>query len=249
MKKILSVFVLLAVMAGAATAQNTKVYLERGGAKQVIVSGGELEVRTGGLIDMQAGSTLTVNAAATINIADAPTFSGISVTYGVGAATGVFSGALSAATLNTGQGAYELYKMDQNVDTAATVTHAGASLTYGLSAATGSFSGALDADGQVTMGAAGTVSTITTGGAASFHASVSAPAITGTTSVTGAKVVVSGGPLQLYSRTQAQIEAFTPSAVGEVYYCNDCTATSVCVSSAAAVMSWVSVVNPATACD
>ena len=221
MKKILFGLSIALYLTGAAYAQNTKVYLERGGAKQVILSGGEVEVRTGGLIDMQAGSTLTVNAAATINIADAPTFSNLSVTYGVGAATGVYSGAVSAASI-------------------AATAHTGTTLAL---------TGAADINGAVTMGADNTVSTMAANGALAVHASVTAPAITGSTSVTGAKVVVSGGALQLYSRTQAQIEAFTPLAAGELYYCNDCTATAVCVSSAAAVMSWVSVVDPTTACN
>lgn len=114
----------------------------------------------------------------------------------------------------------------------------------------------LTVTGNTMLGAANYKSTMTasngnwaiTGNVVSA-AAVQGATVTGTTSVSGAKVSVTAGPLTLYSRTQAQIEAFTPAAVGEVYYCNDCTATSVCVSSAAAVMSWVSVVNPATACD
>lgn len=221
MKKILFPILLLVTMAGFASAQNTKIYKEQGGAKEVILSGGELEVRTGGLIELQQGSTLTVQSGATINIPTAPTFSDLTVTYGVGATTGVFSGAVTAASI-------------------AAPAHTGATIAL---------TGAADFNGAVTMGADGTVSTITAAGAAAFHTSVTAPAVTGSTSVSGAKVVVTGGPLQLYSRTQAQIEAFTPSAVGEVYYCNDCTVTAVVVSSAPAVMSWVSVVDPTTAMD
>lgn len=46
---------------------------------------------------------------------------GLNTTYGVSATTGVFSGAISATTLNTGQGAYELYAMNQNVQTTSNV--------------------------------------------------------------------------------------------------------------------------------
>uniref|UniRef100_A0A6M3LW88 Putative tail protein n=1 Tax=viral metagenome TaxID=1070528 RepID=A0A6M3LW88_9ZZZZ len=48
----------------------------------------------------------------------------LNATYGVSAATGVFSGALAASTLDTGQGANELYDMNQNVQTTDTVTFA-----------------------------------------------------------------------------------------------------------------------------
>lgn len=73
----------------------------------------------------------------------------VNVTYGISAATGVFSGAISATTLNTGQGANELYAMNQNVRTTDSVTHLnvtgtnGLNTTYGISAATGVFSGKL----------------------------------------------------------------------------------------------------------
>lgn len=216
---ILLVFILTTMQAFA---QNTKVFLERGGAKQVIVSGGELEVRTGGLIDMQAGSTLTVNEAATINIADAPTFSDITVTYGVGAATGVFSGAVTGASFGA---------------------------TGALTGATLATTGAGDINGAVTMGADGTVSTITAAGAAAFHTSVTAPAVTGSTSVSGAKVSVTAGPLALYSRSEAQILAIDPVAAGELYFCSDCTTTAVCVSTGTAVLDFAAIEDPAAACD
>ena len=50
------------------------------------------------------------------------------------ATTGVFT------TVNTGQGAYELYKMNQNVDTTGQPTFKDLTVTYGISAATGTFS-------------------------------------------------------------------------------------------------------------
>jgi hypothetical protein len=46
----------------------------------------------------------------------------IKTNYGISAATGVFSGALQAASLDTGQGANELYAMDQNLRTTDSVT-------------------------------------------------------------------------------------------------------------------------------
>lgn len=63
----------------------------------------------------------------------------------------------------------------------------------------------------------------------------SAGVITGSTLVTGAKVTASAGAVTLYSRSKAQINAITPVAVGEVYYCNDCTSEVICVSTRTAV--------------
>ena len=81
----------------------------------------------------------------------------LTVTYGVAAATGVFSGAISATTLDTGQGANELYDMDQNVETTSTPTFSSMTVTngitansldatYGVAAATGVFTGNVTAD-------------------------------------------------------------------------------------------------------
>ncbi|MFH1715013.1 MAG: tail fiber domain-containing protein, partial [Elusimicrobiota bacterium] len=97
----------------------------------------------------------------------------LDVTYGITAATAVYSGAVSAdkintgygdyelyamdqdletgdavtfATLDTGQGAHELYAMDQDVESGDSVTFSGLTATYGVSAATGVFSGAVSAN-------------------------------------------------------------------------------------------------------
>ena len=98
-----------------------------------------------------------------------------------------------------------------------------------------------------------TVASIGTAGALTVTSIANSGALTATTisgtTISGTTLTATGGAIQLYSRTQAQIEATTPTAVGQMYYCNNCTATTVCVSSAAAVMSWVSMVAPATACD
>jgi hypothetical protein len=60
-----------------------------------------------------------------LKITSLPTFNSLTLTYGLGASTGIFSGALTALTLDTGQGAYELYAMNQNVMTSNTVSFAG----------------------------------------------------------------------------------------------------------------------------
>lgn len=95
---------------------------------------------------------------------------------------------------------------------------------------------------SLTSAGALTVTSLTNTGA------VGGSAITATTSVTS-PLFVATGPVRLYSRTQAQIEAIDPVAAGEVYFCSDCTLTKVCVSTSATTMSWLSVGAIATACD
>ncbi len=78
------------------------------------------------------------------------------------------TGAASAATLNTGNGAYELFKMDQNVDTTASPSFVAAT--------------------------------------------------------------ISGGALFLWPRTKAQLNAITPSVLGQTYMCSDCVPAKIVVS-------------------
>jgi hypothetical protein len=59
----------------------------------------------------------------------------------VGTVTG--SGAATCTTINTGQGANEVYDMNQNVQTTDDVTFKGAAITYGISVATIAASGAV----------------------------------------------------------------------------------------------------------
>ncbi|MFC1500985.1 hypothetical protein ACFL58_00855 [Elusimicrobiota bacterium] len=58
----------------------------------------------------------------------------LTVTAGVAASTGVFSGTLDADTLNTGNGDYELFAMDQDVQTTDDVTFSSATITNTLTA-------------------------------------------------------------------------------------------------------------------
>lgn len=48
--------------------------------------------------------------------------------------------------------------------------------------------------------------------------------------VTSSSPLVMNGYLQYYSRTAAQIAAITPSVVGQAYYCSNCTAQTICIS-------------------
>lgn len=165
-------------------------------------------------------------------------------------------------------------------------TISGASVSAGgaFSGTTGAFSSTLDADGQVTLGAANSVSTVTTAGVATFSASVTAPDLSATddltvtddatfsddvyfgdanfissfTATTGAQtwtgsitsdssvtartnVTATAGYVQVYSRSLAQLNAVTPTAVGQMYYCNNCVDSPVCVSSGTGAGAFVSV--------
>jgi hypothetical protein len=77
------------------------------------------------------------------------------VSYGISAATATFSGAISAATLNTGQGANELYDMNQNVLTTSDVSFASATITN--TATAGTFT---DGTASITAGAISGATTI-----------------------------------------------------------------------------------------
>lgn len=83
--------------------------------------------------------------------------------------------------------------------------------------------------------------------------------VVGTSHISGASTFASSatftssiqtdGFLQTFSRTQAQIEALTPAAVGQVYYCSDCTLTTLCISTGTALSAFGSAVAPGTDCD
>lgn len=50
----------LVIVAALGAQYATKVYIEQGGAKQVIASGGEIEVQSGATLDIQSGATFTI---------------------------------------------------------------------------------------------------------------------------------------------------------------------------------------------
>ncbi|MBA3065552.1 hypothetical protein FP828_03570 [bacterium] len=88
----------------------------------------------------KAWTTIVVDEAITVSGTIAA--SDVTATYGVGAATGVFSSTLAAATLNTGQGANELYAMSQDVESTDAVTFRNVAATWGVTGATFTFTGA-----------------------------------------------------------------------------------------------------------
>lgn len=73
--------------------------------------------------------------------------------------------------------------------------------------------------------------------------------VAGASTLTGAVAVSSNtvlsGFLQLFPRTLAQLQALTPAAVGQVYFCSNCVA-SVCVSSGTAVDQFQAIASTST---
>lgn len=140
----------------------------------------------------------------------------------------------------------------------ATISTAGAASFTSISTGTtytavdAAYTGTLDVNGNFTSGADLYVTTNTAAtGVWAFPAAVSiAGAVTGPTSITATKIVASGaGSVGLYSRTKAQILALTPAAAGQAYYCSDCTAVTVCVSTGTGAGAFTKVTDRAAACD
>lgn len=71
----------------------------------------------------------------------------------------------------------------------------------------------------------------------------------GTTVTGGTAVIVTAGPIRSYSRTKAQILAIASPAIGDEYYCSDCTAVTKCVSTGTVVGSFVKIDARTAACD
>lgn len=61
--------------------------------------------------------------------------------------------------------------------------------------------------------------------------------------------IVNTGLFQYASKSKAQIEAITPSAAGQSYYCSDCIDAAVCVSTGTGVSAWVQISSKAVACN
>lgn len=99
-----------------------------------------------------------------------------------------------------------------------------ASSVTAASAATGLTIPYRDANGDFAMGA------LTASGAA----------ISGTTSLTGKFVP--------FARTKAQFNAITPAAAGEVYFCSDCTAKNLCVSTGTTLSGFLRVDSTTIGC-
>lgn len=80
MRKILTSLGIVLAFTALATAQNVAVYMEQGGAKQVVANGGEIEVQSGGTLDVQSGATSTFGG--TLGVTGVGTFTAQSVHTG-----------------------------------------------------------------------------------------------------------------------------------------------------------------------
>ena len=67
----------------------------------------------------------------------------ITATLGIDGSTATFSGAITATTINTGQGAAECYLQNQNIRTTDEVTHKSVIATYSVDSATATITGLL----------------------------------------------------------------------------------------------------------
>ena len=122
---------LLFLMAGVQTqkvnAGWTDIWCVGGTSTQICIDS------SGNLVPITAGGQNLGNDTyrfGTVSILD------LSLSFGISAATATFSGAVGAATLDTGQGANELFDMDQNVLATSDPTFADLTVTYGIDVAT-----------------------------------------------------------------------------------------------------------------
>ena len=198
------------------------------------------------------------------------TYNDLTVVYGVNTATAVITntgaGALDVAGgINAGTGNVAITETNgklaafdsthyTNLSGANFTSLTAANISAGaVSLTTGDFSGnvrvapgtAYTSTFTAASGNLDIAGAVTIAGAAAITG-----AITGPTSITGTKLVASGaGSVGLYSRAKAEILALTPAAAGQAYYCNNCTAVTICVSTGTGVGAFVKVNDRTAACD
>lgn len=99
-KYFLSVFIVGLMGIVAYTSPNVKVYMEQGGAKQVISSGGQVEVLDGGSIEVQSGGTLDLQAGSTLSGAASAALGAVTATSAAvsGAASVVGTSGIAVST-------------------------------------------------------------------------------------------------------------------------------------------------------
>jgi hypothetical protein len=83
---------------------------------------------------------------------------------------------------------------------------------------------------------------VTTPGTNAIHISTSTGIVQLTTTTLS-------GYVSFFSKTLAQLQALTPSAVNQSYFCSNCTTANVCTSTAATVGSFSNISGKATACQ
>ncbi len=139
--------------------------------------------------------------------------------------------------------------------TVASIVNSGAFSATTLAGTTLSLSGAETVLGASYLGDATTRSTHTAAGALDLHAGLSAATVAsdatvvaatnvtatagsvsaGTTVTAGTNIIATAGFIQTYSRSLAQIMAITPTAVGQVYFCNNCSPVEMAMSTGTSV--------------
>lgn len=194
-----------------------------GGTVTAAAFSGPLTATTGSY-----SSTLDVVGQATFGAAT--TKSTFTTTGNLATGAGAFTGALtgtSAAFSTTldaaGQSTFGAASTKSTFTSTGNLATGAAALSGALTGTSAAFSSTLDAAGQTTFGAAATKSTFTTAGAFASYTSITAgTSVTATTSVNATTALaVTAGPLKLYVRTLAQLQAITPAA-GDVYLCSNC---------------------------
>lgn len=73
--------------------------------------------------------------------------------------------------------------------------------------------------------------------------------ISGSGVISGISITATSGNIGFYPRTLTQINAITPTAVGQAYYCSDCTNSAVCISSGTGLGAFVQIGSKSTHCS
>ena len=142
---LLSVFLILTIAFGVSAA----MYVYQGGTGMSSATKGY--VLTGyDTYSLQATSSIFISTASYVGIGTTTPESLLSVGTTSGSQFLVNSaGAITAVTLNTGQGANELYDMNQNVLTTSNPTFNDLTITTGVTGVTSTWSGLITADGDL----------------------------------------------------------------------------------------------------
>ena len=226
----------MAITAGGGIQLGTGVNLSTFTSAGVLQLAASLGVAYGGtgantftasqLVRMNAGGTAlessgkTVPTGTIVGHTDTQTLTNKTMSTGSsweGTAVDVAYGGTGAATAAAARSNLVAAKSGANSD----ITSLSA-LSTALSVGQGGTGGTDQASAQSGLG----LGTMATQGA-------NAVAITGGT-ISNVTSLTSAGVLRLYSRTKLQLNAITPAAVGEIYYCSNCSPVNVMVSTGTA---------------
>lgn len=180
----------------------------------------------GNLIVENTITTKNLTVTGTLSPYSTGTFSaeGISITYGVAAATGAFSGAVNIVGAAT---------LDSTLDVDGNVVAGAANYRSTFTAASGNL--ALTGSLTSLAGLSGTTG--------SFSSTL------GVTGVTTSSGTINTGYSRHGSKTLAQLNAYAAGAAGEDFYCSDCINEAICVSSGTGRGAFVDISSPTAHCD